>query len=214
MKKQFVAIAGNIGVGKSTLTRMLADQFGWTPFYEAVDDNPYLADFYQDMQRWSFHSQIYFLSRRLRHHKDLLAHPNHVVQDRTVYEDAEVFAQNLFRQGQMTGRDHASYRELYQVMVELLPPPNLLIYLKAEVPTLLQRIKQRGRDFERGISPDYLARLNALYHAWIEDFTLCPVLVIDANAINFVRSADDFRQITNQITARLGLLEDDAAAGR
>jgi len=122
-KKIFVAIAGNIGVGKSTLTAKLAERLGWTPFFEAVDDNPYLADFYRDMQRWSFHSQIYFLSRRLRHHKDLMAHPGPVVQDRTVYEDAEIFAANLYRQGHMLPRDYRSYRELYEVMVELLPPP-------------------------------------------------------------------------------------------
>ncbi|MFQ5575604.1 MAG: deoxynucleoside kinase [Anaerolineae bacterium] len=123
MTTLFVAIAGNVGVGKSTLTEKLAGHFSWTPFFEAVDDNPYLSDFYQDMTRWSFHSQIYFLSRRLRHHKDLLAHPNHVVQDRTVYEDAEIFAANLYRQGKLDPRDYRSYRELYEVMVELLPPP-------------------------------------------------------------------------------------------
>ena len=203
MKKQFIAIAGNIGVGKSTLTGKLAESFDWTPFYEAVDDNPYLSDFYQDMKRWSFHSQIYFLSRRLRHHKDLLAHPNHVVQDRSVYEDAEIFAQNLYQQGHMTARDYGSYRELYEVMVELLPPPNLLIYLKASVPTLLRRITRRGRDFERDISPHYLERLNALYEAWIEDFTLCPILTLDADTLDFVRFETHFANIARQILAHL-----------
>ena len=199
VNKLFIAIAGNVGVGKSTLTAKLAQRFNWTPFYEAVDDNPYLFDFYQDMQRWSFHSQIYFLSRRLRHHKDLMRHPNHVVQDRTVYEDAEIFAQNLYRQGNMHARDYASYRELYEVMVELLPPPTLMVYLKAGVPTLMRRIAKRGRDFERDISPDYLAQLNTLYNNWIASFTLCPVLTINADQLNFVRSKADFEEIAKQI---------------
>ena len=201
VNKLFIAIAGNVGVGKSTLTAKLAERFNWTPFYEAVDDNPYLSDFYQDMQRWSFHSQIYFLSRRLRHHKDLIRHPNHVVQDRTVYEDAEIFAQNLYRQGNMHARDYASYRELYEVMVELLPPPNLMVYLKASVPTLMRRIAKRGRDFERDISPAYLEQLNGLYNGWIGSFTLCPVLTINADRLNFVRSEADFEEIAKQIAS-------------
>jgi len=201
VNKLFIAIAGNVGVGKSTLTAKLAERFNWTPFYEAVDDNPYLSDFYQDMQRWSFHSQIYFLSRRLRHHKDLIRHPNHVVQDRTVYEDAEIFAQNLYRQGNMHARDYASYRELYEVMVERLPPPNLMVYLKASVPTLMRRIAKRGRDFERDISPAYLEQLNGLYNGWIDSFTLCPVLTINADRLNFVRSEADFEEIAKQIAS-------------
>jgi len=144
MKKWFVAIAGNIGVGKSSLTGMLGEWLGWEPFFEAVSDNPYLADFYQDMARWSFHSQVFFLSRRLRHHHQLLQRPNSVVQDRTVYEDAEVFACNLYRQGLMSERDYRSYRELYEVLSALLPPPDLVVYLRASVPTLMARIAQRG----------------------------------------------------------------------
>jgi deoxyadenosine/deoxycytidine kinase len=142
MTKHFIAIAGNIGVGKSTLTRMLGERMGWQPFYEAVDDNPYLADFYQDMQRWSFHSQIYFLSRRLRHHRQLLDYPDTVIQDRSVYEDAEIFARNLHTQRNMSDRDYSSYRELYEVMISFLPPPDLVIYLRATVPTLQDRIRQ------------------------------------------------------------------------
>ena len=198
-KKSFIAIAGNIGVGKSTLTQKLADHFGWTPFFEAVDDNPYLADFYQDMQRWSFHSQVFFLSRRLRHHHDLLSHPNSVIQDRSVYEDAEIFAHNLYQQGQMTDRDYGAYRELYEVMVALLPPPDVMIYLKADVSTILGRIARRGRDFERDISPDYLAQLKALYDGWIEQFALCPVLTFDANALDFVQSEADFFRIAKSL---------------
>jgi deoxyadenosine/deoxycytidine kinase len=199
MKKHFIAVAGNVGVGKSTLTTMLAEKFGWEPFYEAVGDNPYLADFYKDMRRWSFHSQIFFLSRRLRHHHQLLRSPNSVVQDRSVYEDAEIFARNLYEQGNMGDRDYCSYRELYEVLVLFLPPPDLVVYLKASVPTLLERIRKRGRDFEREISPLYLQQLNELYNAWIEDFTLCPVVTIPADDLDFVRFNGHLDVSGNQI---------------
>ncbi len=205
MRKQFVAIAGNVGVGKSTLTTMLAEKLSWEPFYEAVGDNPYLADFYKDMRRWSFHSQIFFLSRRLRHHHQLLRSPNSVVQDRSVYEDAEIFARNLHQQGHMGDRDYHSYRELYEVLVLYLPPPDLVVYLKASVPTLLERIRMRGRDFERDISPLYLQQLNELYNAWIEDFTLCPVLIIPSDAVDFVRFNGHLDEITSQIVEKLGV---------
>jgi deoxyadenosine/deoxycytidine kinase len=183
--KQFVAIAGNIGIGKSTLTSTLSEAFGWKAFYEAVDENPYLADFYADMTRWSFHSQVFFLSRRLQHHRQLVDHPRSVVQDRSVYEDAEIFAQNLYNQGQMSARDYQAYRDLYDGIRAFLPPPDLLIYLKGSVETLVARIKLRGRDFERDISPDYLRRLNVLYDAWIERWDACPVLVISADDMDF-----------------------------
>src|SRR3990172_9121172 len=150
--KRFIAIAGNVGAGKSSLTGLLAERLGWTPFFEAVDDNPYLADFYQDMRGWAFHSQIYFLSRRLRYHRYLLDQPASVVQDRTVYEDAEVFARNLYQQGALSARDYRSYRELYEVLTSFLPPPDLVVYLRASVDTLLGHIARRGRDFERDIS--------------------------------------------------------------
>jgi deoxyadenosine/deoxycytidine kinase len=204
MSKRFIAVAGNVGVGKSTLTSMLADKLGWEPFYEAVSDNPYLADFYRDMQRWSFHSQTFFLSRRLRHHHQLLRSPNSVVQDRSVYEDAEVFARNLFQQGHMGERDYGSYRELYEVLVLFLPPPDLVVYLKASVPTLMERIRKRGRDFERDISPLYLQQLNELYDAWIDDFTLCPVLTIPADDLDFVRFNGHLDTIAHQILHKLG----------
>lgn len=183
--KHFVAIAGNIGVGKSTLTGILAEVFDWKPFYEAVDENPYLADFYGDMRRWSFHSQVFFLSRRLQHHRQLVDHPGSVVQDRSVYEDAEIFARNLFEQRQMSDRDYRAYHDLYEGIRAFLPSPDLLVYLQADIDTLQTRIKQRGRDFERDISPDYLLRLNVLYEDWIARWDSSPVLVVPAQDMDF-----------------------------
>lgn len=203
MVKKFIAVAGNIGVGKSTLTELLSKKLGWEPFYEAVDDNPYLADFYKDMRTWSFHSQIFFLTRRLRHHRQILDHPNTVVQDRSVYEDAEIFAENLYRQGLMTERDHRSYRELYEVLTQFLPPPDLVIYLRASVPTLIRRIRQRGRDFERDVSPAYLEQLNNLYEEWIERFSLCPVLTVPSDDLDFVKYNAHMELITRKIVERL-----------
>jgi len=169
--KKFIAVAGNIGVGKSTLVTLLSQRLGWQPFFEAVAENPYLADFYGNMHLWSFHSQIFFLSNRLRSHRQLADHPTSVVQDRSVYEDAEVFAHNLYDQGYLGERDYATYRQLYEVLTEFLPPPDLVLYLRASTGTLQQRISRRGRDYERQITPDYLAQLNTLYEGWIDHFT-------------------------------------------
>jgi len=201
--KYFIAIAGNIGVGKSTLTGLLAQQLEWEPFYEAVQDNPYLADFYRDMRRWSFHSQIFFLSRRLRHHRALLDHPNSVVQDRSVYEDAEVFARNLYRQNHMSERDYKSYRELYEVLTLFLPSPDLVVYLRASVSTLQKRITQRGRKFEQDISSEYLEQLNELYEEWISNFTLCPVLTVPADDLDFVKFNSHLELIASKIMDKL-----------
>lgn len=201
--KYFVAIAGNIGVGKSTLTQFVADRLDWEPFFEAVDDNPYLADFYKDMRTWSFHSQIFFLTRRLRHHRQLLDRPNSVVQDRSVYEDAEIFARNLFQQGNMTTRDYASYNELYTVLTQFLPPPDVMIYLRASVDTLLDRIQRRGREFERDIDPNYLAQLNELYEDWLERFSLCPVLIVPADDLDFVANSGHLDLIIQKIQDKL-----------
>lgn len=202
--KRFLAVAGNIGVGKSSLTALLSERLGWEPFYEAVAENPYLADFYQDMRQWSFHSQIFFLARRLRHHRQLLDRPGSVVQDRSVYEDAEVFARNLYLQGDMLPRDYRTYCELYEVLTTFLPAPDLIVYLRASVPTLMRRIALRGRDFERGISPEYLARLNQLYEEWISHLTLCPVLVVPADDLDFVERATDLEWIVAHVKAACG----------
>ncbi|MGQ9501029.1 MAG: deoxynucleoside kinase [Anaerolineae bacterium] len=199
MSKCFVAIAGNIGVGKSSLTTLLAQRLNWQPFYEAAAENPYLADFYGDMRRWSFHSQVFFLTHRVRHHQKLACSPHPVVQDRTIYEDAEIFARNLYERGYMDVRDYATYVALYEVLCQLLPPPHLLVYLRASVPVLLQRITLRGRDFERHISPSYLEQLNTLYEYWIATFSLCPVLTIDTDPLDFVHSTAD----TEEVVARI-----------
>ena len=196
---QFIAVAGNIGAGKSTLTQMLADHFQWKPFFEANADNPYLADFYEDMSRWSFHSQVFFLGRRLEHHKLLTEHPGTAIQDRTVYEDAEIFACNLYRQGVMSERDYDAYRHLYKAAAAFLPAPDFLIYLKSDVSTLQERIANRGRDFERNIDPAYLAQLNTLYEEWISDWTLCPVLTLDMTQMDFQHNPADFANIVAEI---------------
>ncbi len=201
--KYYVAIAGNIGVGKTTLTRLLSARLGWEPFFEAASENPYLADFYRDMSAWAFHSQVFFLARRLHHHRQLLAHAGSVIQDRTVYEDAEVFASNLHRQGYLSERDWCCYRDLYDALVTLLAPPDLLIYLRASVETLAERIARRGRDFERTLSPTYLAQLNELYEAWIASFRLCPILTIPADDLDFVRTPAHLDLIIARVEDRL-----------
>ena len=203
MGKRFIAVAGNIGVGKSTLSRMLSEYLCWHPFYEAVDDNPYLADFYQDMRPWSFHSQVFFLSRRLRHHRQIVDYPSTVIQDRTVYEDAEIFARNLHEQNLMSKRDYASYREMYEAIKAFLPPPDLIIYLQASVSTLGERIRLRGRDYEQKIDPAYLEQLNTLYEEWIEGFSLCPVLTVPSDELDFVRNRTHLELIATKVLEKL-----------
>jgi deoxyadenosine/deoxycytidine kinase len=201
--KKFIAIAGNIGVGKSTLVEMLCARMGWAPFFEGVMDNPYLADFYADMRAWAFHSQLFFLTRRLRDLQRLRDFPGVAVQDRSVYEDAEIFARNLYQQGYIGERDWQTYWELYQVLTELLPPPDLVVYLHASVPTLLHRIALRGREYEKKIAPDYLARLNVLYDEWIADFKLCPVLIVPADRLDFVANGKHLDLIAQKIQEKL-----------
>ena len=200
---KFIAIAGNIGAGKSTLVGMLSESLGWQPFYEPVTDNPYLADFYEDMQAWAFHSQIYFLTRRLRIHRQLMNVEGSVIQDRSVYEDAEIFAHNLHLQDSISERDYATYQELYKVLVEFLPPPDLVIYLKASVATLLDRIAIRGRDYERSISADYLSQLNQLYDNWVDEFSLCPVLTVPCDNLDFVSKPKHLALIIEKVKEML-----------
>ncbi len=201
--KKFITVAGNIGVGKSTLVEMLCARLGWEPFFEGVVDNPYLADFYTNMAAWSFHSQIFFLGRRLKDLRRLMDFPSAVVQDRSVYEDAEIFAKNLYRQGFIGERDWASYHELYQALAELLPPPDLIVYLQATVPTLLRRIALRGREYEKAIAPEYLAQLKSLYEEWIAAFKLCPVLVVPADRLDYVANGDHLDLILAKIQEKL-----------
>ncbi len=201
--KKFVAVAGNIGVGKSTLVALLCQRLGWQPFYEPVAENPYLADFYADMRTWAFHSQIFFLTHRLRAHRQLLDHPTSAIQDRCVYEDAEIFAHNLYRQELIHARDYSTYRELYEVLTEFLPPPDLVIYLRASVPTLMARIERRGRDYERQITSMYLAQLNELYEAWIAGFNLCPVLTVPSDDLDYVANSKHFDLIVLKVQEKL-----------
>jgi deoxyadenosine/deoxycytidine kinase len=201
--KWFVAVAGNIGAGKSALVQRLAQRLGWQPFFEPVGENPYLEDFYRDMPAWAFHSQIFFLTRRLRTHRQLCDSPASAVQDRSVYEDAEIFARNLYLQGHMSERDYSTYRELYQVLTEFLPPPDLVVFLRARVDTLLRRIARRGRSFERQIQPEYLERLNGLYQAWVEGFRLCPVLTVPADDLDYVAHASHLDLIVAKVHDKL-----------
>ncbi|MBG7609541.1 MAG: deoxynucleoside kinase [Anaerolineae bacterium] len=201
--KKYVAVAGNIGVGKSTLVEMLCQRLNWTPFYEPVSENPYLPDFYKDMETWAFHSQIFFLTHRLRAHRNLLDHSSSAIQDRSVYEDAEVFAHNLYLQKQMSERDYHSYRELYLVLSEFLPPPDLVVYLRASVTTLQRRIQRRGRNYERQIEAEYLQQLNNLYKSWIEGFSLCPVLTIPADNLDYVEHAGHLDLIVQKVQEKL-----------
>ncbi len=201
--KQFIAVAGNIGVGKSTLVQMMQERLGWQPFYEAVVDNPYLADFYGDMPRWAFQSQVFFLTRRLHAHRALLDAPGVAVQDRSVYEDAQVFARNLYRQGAMVERDYRTYEELYHVLTEFLPPPDLIVYLRASVDTLMRRIAQRGRQYEKNISHGYLAQLNELYEEWITTFTRSPVLCVPADRLDYVQYEADLELVLSKVQDKL-----------
>ncbi|MFU8861511.1 MAG: deoxynucleoside kinase [Cyclonatronaceae bacterium] len=201
-KKYFLAIAGNIGAGKSSLTNLLARHFKWEAHYESVDDNPYLQDFYEDMLRWSFNLQIYFLSSRFRKQKELIGMPGSFIQDRTIYEDVEIFARNLYDMGLMSHRDYENYRSLFREMTDYLRPPDLLIYLKAKVPTLVNQIQQRGRDYENSIRIDYLEGLNKLYEGWIMNYPH-QKLIIETDDIDFVNRREDLGKVIAMIEERL-----------
>lgn len=197
-----IAIAGNIGSGKTTLTKMLASHYGWTPKYESVDYNPYLADFYEDMERWSFNIQIYFLNKRFQDVVEISKCSDVIVQDRTIYEDACIFAPNLHGMGLMSARDFENYSDLFNLMMSLVSPPDLLIYLKSSIPNLVAQIQKRGREYEKSIRIDYLMGLNTRYEAWINGYK-GKLLIIDADRYKFANRPEDFESITNMIDSEL-----------
>lgn len=198
-----VAIAGNIGSGKTTLTKLLAQHYGWSPHFEDVDENPYLNDFYNDMQRWSFNLQIYFLNSRFNQVTEIRESGKKVIQDRTIYEDAFIFAPNLHAMGLMTSRDFENYFSLFTLMDSFISPPDLLIYLRASVPALVNQIQQRGRDYEESIRLDYLKRLNERYEAWISTYDKGKLLIIDVDNNNFHEDKEDLGKIINNIDAEI-----------
>ena len=198
-----IAIAGNIGSGKTTLTRMLVDHFHWTPKYESVDFNPYLADFYNDMERWSFNIQVYFLNKRFLDVVEISKHEEIIVQDRSIYEDACIFAPNLHNMGLMSTRDFDNYRSLFSLMASLVKAPDLLIYLRSSIPHLVGNIQKRGREYESSIRLDYLKGLNALYEEWIADYKDGKLLIVDVDKYNFEESPEDFSTICDRIEAQL-----------
>ena len=198
-----IAVAGNIGSGKTTLTNMLSNHYGWRPHFEAVDDNPYLADFYNDMQRWFFNLQIYFLNTRFKDVVEILKSEETVIQDRTIYEDACIFAKNLHKMGLMSTRDFENYNSLFSLMLSLVKPPDLLIYLRSSVPNLVNHIQKRGREYEAGIRLDYLQGLNNLYEKWIENYKDGKLLIVDVDEVRFEENPKDFSYIINNIDAQL-----------
>lgn len=197
-----IAVAGNIGSGKTTLTKMLAAHYGWTAKFESVDFNPYLADFYEDMERWSFNIQVYFLNKRFKDVVDISKSGEAVIQDRTIYEDARIFAPNLHGMGLMSTRDFENYSELFDLMMSLVNPPDLLIYLRSTIPNLISQIQKRGRDYEKSIRIDYITGLNQRYEDWIKDYK-ARLLIIDVDRIKFENRPEDFRTITDKIDAEL-----------
>ena len=198
-----IAVAGNIGSGKTTLTGMLAKHYKWKPHYEDVEHNPYLVDFYEDMRRWAFNLQIYFLNNRIKHLIEIRNGSETVIQDRTIFEDAYIFAPNLSDMGLMTPRDFDNYTSFFQNLKTLIQPPDLLIYLKASVPALVDQIQKRGREYEENLRLDYLKRLNVLYNKWIDNYTDGPLLVIDVDTCNFADKEEDLADVVRKIDAQL-----------
>ena len=198
-----IAIAGNIGAGKTTLTSLLAKHYKWEPHFESVAENPYLDDFYGSMERWSFNLQIYFLNSRFRQILQIRESGKNIIQDRTIYEDAHIFAPNLHAMGLMTNRDFGNYETLFELMERLVSPPDLMIYLRASIPTLVGQIHKRGRDFENTISIDYLSRLNERYEAWITTYKKGKLLIIDIDNLNIVDNQEDLGSIIDRIDAQI-----------
>ncbi len=198
-----IAIAGNIGAGKTTLTSLLSKHYNWKPNYETVDDNPYLNDFYNDMQRWSFNLQIYFLNSRFKQIVDIINSGETVIQDRTIYEDAEIFAPNLHDMGLMSTRDFENYKALFNLMIGLVKPPDLLIYLRASVPTLVNQIQQRGRAYEESIRLDYLKMLNERYELWISKYTSSNLLIFNVDNLDFQNNPEDLSKIIDNVNSHI-----------
>ncbi|MCF0163952.1 MAG: deoxynucleoside kinase [Bacteroidales bacterium] len=198
-----IAIAGNIGSGKTTLTKMLAQYYGWTPRFEPVDYNPYLSDFYEDMERWSFNIQIYFLNKRFRDVVEISKSKEVIIQDRTIYEDACIFAPNLHNMGLMTSRDFETYSDLFSLMLSLVNAPDLLIYLRSSIPNVVNNIQKRGRECENSIRIDYLTGLHERYENWIKNYTDGKLLILDVDKLKFEDNKEDFRAITDKIDAQL-----------
>lgn len=198
-----IAIAGNIGAGKTTLTNLLAKHYKWEPHFESVAENPYLDDFYSSMERWSFNLQIYFLNTRFRQILEIRESGKNIIQDRTIYEDANIFAPNLHAMGLMTNRDFSNYETLFDLMERLVAPPDLLIYLRASIPTLVGQIHRRGREFENSISIDYLSRLNERYEAWISTYKKGKLLIIDVDNLNIVDKQEDLGSVIDRIDAQI-----------
>ena len=202
-KPSFIGLAGNIGVGKTTFTKLLSEKLNWTPFFESVSDNPYLSDFYSDMKRWSFNLQIFFLHKRFEMHQKMSASLTSVIQDRTIYEDLEIFARNLYQLGKLSQRDWDNYRGLFKVMNSYLKRPDLIIYLRADTDTLLSRIKKRGRDYENSIDSEYIHTLNISYDRWIQSISDQPVMTIETDYFNIFEDAKAFNDIQKDILKRL-----------
>lgn len=197
-----IAIAGNIGSGKTTLTKMLAAHYGWTPKFESVDYNPYLSDFYEDMERWSFNLQVYFLNKRFKDVVDINKCDEVIIQDRTIYEDARIFAPNLHDMGLMSTRDFENYSDLFDLMMSLVGAPDLMIYLRSSIPNLISQIQKRGREYEKSIRIDYITGLNAKYENWISGYEH-NLLILDVDRLKFENNPDDFREVTEKIDSKL-----------
>jgi deoxyadenosine/deoxycytidine kinase len=208
--RRFVLVAGNIGSGKTSLTERLGERLGWRTAYESVQDNPYLADFYTDMRAWAFHLQIFFLGHRARMHLVLARGPDSAIVDRSIYEDAEIFARASLELGNVTERDYLSYRTVYQLVIDSLPPPDLLLYLKAPIPVLMHRIRERAREIEKGVTPEYLGLLDRYYAEWLAAFDLCPVLSLRTDDLDFVHKPRHLEIVIERMYEKLAGREEVA----